>query len=280
MISLFALRLICGMSLMWCFMPRKEVTSGFFRIQMLVVLGLSVLASLTIHLPSPSSQSVVKVTETTSDAEIAPDQNLNDKSENTAVKQVHFMACITLAFAAFLGSILWTLERRWGGTACAFLLTILSAVLLLSYNVPAMSLTEPAGHLRWTSELTSAAILGGAVTSMLLGHWYLTTPAMSIASLSQLTWVYGGSAALRLVLSTVGLILGYGFLESTTHWTWLSLRWFAGVIGPLVVFVMVVRILKYRNTQSATGVLFVGVILSFIGEMTAVLLDQELHWPF
>ena len=47
MIAPFALRLICGMSWMWLAMPRREVTCGFFRIQMLVVLGLSVLAALT-----------------------------------------------------------------------------------------------------------------------------------------------------------------------------------------------------------------------------------------
>ena len=47
MIAQFALRLICGMSLMWALMPRQHVTSGFFRIQMLVAMGLSVLATLT-----------------------------------------------------------------------------------------------------------------------------------------------------------------------------------------------------------------------------------------
>jgi hypothetical protein len=43
---------------------------------------------------------------------------------------------------------------------------------------------------------------------------------------------------------------------------------------------MVWRILKYRNTQSATGVLFAGVILTFIGELSAALLDKDLSHPF
>ena len=38
MLTQFAIRLICGMSLVWCVMPRSEVTSGFFRIQKLVML--------------------------------------------------------------------------------------------------------------------------------------------------------------------------------------------------------------------------------------------------
>jgi hypothetical protein len=60
---------------------------------------------------------------------------------------------------------------------------------------------------------------------------------------------------------------------------WLALRWAAGVAAPAVLFVMVRRILRYRNTQAATGVLFVAVILTFIGEMTALLLEHELRRP-
>ena len=54
---------------------------------------------------------------------------------------------------------------------------------------------------------------------------------------------------------------------------------FGGIIGPIVVAVAVARILRYRNTQSATGVLFVGVILAFIGEMAGALLRNELQLP-
>ena len=56
-------------------------------------------------------------------------------------------------------------------------------------------------------------------------------------------------------------------------------RWDRAVVGILAVAVMVWRILKYRNTQSATGVLFVGVILTFIGEMTGTLLFRSLSLP-
>ena len=42
---------------------------------------------------------------------------------------------------------------------------------------------------------------------------------------------------------------------------------------------MTLRILRYRNTQAATGVLFAAVILSFIGEMSAALLAGELQRP-
>jgi hypothetical protein len=46
-----------------------------------------------------------------------------------------------------------------------------------------------------------------------------------------------------------------------------------------VLALMVWRILRYRNTQAATGVLFVGVIVTFIGELSATLVSRELHLP-
>ena len=60
MVALFVLKLVAGITLMWLLMPRKEVTDGFFRIQMLVALGLCVLAVLSgdktslLGRPSPS----------------------------------------------------------------------------------------------------------------------------------------------------------------------------------------------------------------------------------
>ena len=57
------------------------------------------------------------------------------------------------------------------------------------------------------------------------------------------------------------------------------MRWLAGILGPLAIAVMAIRILRYRNTQAATGVLFAGVILVFIGEMAAALLYAELRVP-
>jgi hypothetical protein len=60
---------------------------------------------------------------------------------------------------------------------------------------------------------------------------------------------------------------------------WLVLRWLAGIVAPLVLALMVWRILRYRNTQAATGVLFVGVIVTFIGELSATLVSRELHLP-
>jgi hypothetical protein len=114
---------------------------------------------------------------------------------------------------------------------------------------------------------------------MLLGHWYLTAPTMSISPLGRLNAYFGAAAVLRLMFSAAALVTAWDRIAGPTQGTWLALRWTAGILGPLVVTAMVWRILKYRNTQAATGVLFVGVILVFIGDLTAELLRRELGAP-
>ncbi len=252
MIAQFALRLICGMSLMWALMPRRDVTSGFFRIQMMVVLGLSVLAALTLgQFIATDAEAIIS---------------------NTAAR----IACGVIAGLAYVGSIMWTLERRSAGSAVAIIIAVCSTGLLLLVTGDAASIGSTDSLVGLFSELATSLILGANMVGMLLGHWYLTAPTMSIQPLFRLNAFVGMSGVFRLLVSAVALALYVSLLSSTTQWVWVSMRWIAGVVGPLVVYVMVHKILKYKNTQSATGVLFVGVILTFIGEMTATLLHHDL----
>jgi len=174
---------------------------------------------------------------------------------------------------------MWTLERRKAGTAFVFLICVTSSSLLLLTACSLQSSSSLSGNLNVLSELSAACLLGSALTGMLLGHWYLTAPTMSLAPLNRLTMYFGIATIIRLIVSLAGLILAWDQLAGSTMWIWMGLRWLAGILGPILIFVMVWRILKYRNTQSATGVLFVAVILTFIGEMTASLLFQEIRQP-
>ena len=254
MIAQFALRLVGGISLMWSLMPRSKVTAGFFRIQMLVVLGFSVLGCVTWESPEPPHSNAI------TGWLVANGQWLN----------------ALLGAAAFLGSVFWTLVWRKTGDAFCIGIACVSNVLLIAVSVEQFSGSATAVF----AELSTSATLGAVMTGMLLGHWYLTAPTMSIAPLSRLNQFVLVAAICRLAASAVVFATNGDLLVSQTHWMWLSLRWIAGIMGPIAVAFMVIRILKYRNTQSATGVLFVGVILSFIGEMSAALLAQELGAPF
>lgn len=253
MITQFCLKLLFGISLMWCFMSRREVTSGFFRIQMLLTLGISTLAAFTCY----------------QIAEISP-------NARTGIT----IGCGVTAFVAYIGSVLWTLERRQAGTYCLCFLAISLGVLLIVASGSWGTITQLNGLLHVFSEVAGAGTLGGAMTGMLLGHWYLTTPTMSVIPLHRLNNLFGIACIFRLLISIAALALGWAALQSGVQFSWLALRWIAGIIGPLAAVWMTKRILAYKNTQSATGVLFVAVILTMIGELSASLLYYELKLPF
>ncbi len=255
MISLFCCRLICGMSLCWILMPRQQVTAGFFRIQHLVVLGLSVLAAMTLS------------------AGYAPDVTTLIPAGATRG------TLIAIAVTAYVGSVFWTLGRRLIGLGSILLILLLSCLAVLGSQP---LITTSAGLTRTlvvVNEFSSAWLIGTAVTGMLLGHWYLTATSMSLTPLIRLNQFFLSASALRAIIAGVGLLTCPESVTDTTHFVWLTLRWLSGIAGPLVMSLLVWRILKYRNTQSATGVLFAGVILVFLGEMAATLLSNEVGHP-
>ena len=262
MIAQFAIRLICGMSLVWWLAPRKQITDGFFRIQMLIVLGLAVLAALLGFEP---------LGETGETSPSEADVLLGSVADT--------WLCTSTAVVAFFGSIAWALGRRRLGTSCIAAVTGLSMVMLIGPAWPSPPISSMHLLLVITSELATALLLGAAMVSMLLGHWYLTATGMSLAPLWRLNTVFGIATLLRIVLATTGLWLVDKLPGTDYHVTLLALRWLVGLLGPLVVVVMVWRILKYRNTQAATGVLYTGVLLTVTGELAATLLSRELSLP-
>ncbi|MFV0442582.1 MAG: hypothetical protein ACK5Q5_03320 [Planctomycetaceae bacterium] len=255
MIPQFALRLIVGLSLTWCLLPRRQITSGFFRIQMLVTLAFNVLVALT----APQWDGV---------------------GEGVGLTWLRAGA-ITGAIVSFVGSVLWTLERRRGGTVAAAIVFLLATSTLLVVPVALMHEPSPI-WLRMLSSFSGAWLVGGLTGAMLLGHWYLTATGMPLQPLQQGTRLAQAAAATQLVVALLSVALAPTATRDalgTNQLVWSLLRWLAGIVGPLVLAWMTTGTLKYRNTQSATGVLFAGVILAFIGQAAALLLHRELGWP-
>ena len=256
MISLFCCRLILGASLCWALMPRRQVTCGFFRIQHLVVLGLSVLAAVTL---------------TAAEGDAA--------SESLWPTGVTRAIDVAIAVLAYAGSIVWTLDRRGLGRVSIAGILVLSFAVTLGTQ-PLIAAADGRGAvLVLASELSSAWLLGTALTGMLLGHWYLTATSMPLVPLIRMNHFLLSAAVIRAMVAAAGLITCPVAVTETTHVVWLSLRWLSGIAGPLVMPLLIWRILKYRNTQSATGVLFASVILVFMGEMAATLVSNELQHP-
>ena len=272
MIESFLLKLLLGIAMMWLFMPRNEVTDGFFRIQMLVALGLSVLLALIVSSGSTSVENHLQINPQNDSLSAAV------VARSGTVDKIVLVSQIIAACVAYAGHIFWKLGRRTPGAVSIYSIALLSLLSQICFSLgQGMTVNS---CLVLLSNLSSSTVLGATLTGMLLGHWYLTTPTMSIGPLSWFARTLAVAALLRLVMT--GIALGrFGFAShDIVHVLWLLLRIVGGILIPFATSIAVVKILKFRNTQAATGVLFAALILVFMGEMAAALLERDLSIPY
>jgi hypothetical protein len=279
MIASFVLKLLAGITTTWLLMPRRDVADGFFRIQMLVVLGLAVLLVLAFDPVAlagpPQIPDGVPATSPQAASAIASQQELSGLP--TAVRWLRGCA-FAIAVLAYPGHILWKLGRRPAGTFCILAIGLLSLASLALLSVQLARGTPIV--LQLLADGSSAMVLGGVLTGMLLGHWYLTSPGMSLKPLLWFCPVLAGAATAR--LAATGLAIATSGLPPSdlVRMIWLALRILGGILAPAAAALLVRQILRYRNTQSATGVLFAVLILVFMGEMSAALLERDLGVPY
>lgn len=229
---------------MMVFTSARDVSVQFFRTVTLVVLGLSVVALLfgtwPLGMPGPLHLAVI---------------------------------------AAFAGFVVWTLGRVAAAryfTVFLFFFTSVAAV------TPLARAKVYGSYANWSvaigEQVTSALLLGSMMAAMLLGHSYLIAPSMSIDPLKRLVIWIAASVAGRAAFAGLALIVaGYNrnvsTLENSWWWSLFAARWLVGLVGPAVVAWMVWQTTRIRATQSATGILYAGVILTFFGELVSQLLS-------
>ncbi len=240
----------------------SQVSSRYFQIHLYVLLGLFSLAAAL--------------------AGIAPDQ-------------FSLWPPLAGAVLCYGASVLWPHRRpllgRWllvliSGVALAA--TLLAAAPVAdnladqpSEGPPATPAAIPPAAVtlwRWLDPTTSGLLLGISMAAMLLGHWYLNAPGMKLEPLRLLVLLIAGSTLLRVLACGTALAWQIAAIEGfprTDVALFLGLRWLAGLIAPLVLAWMTWQTLKIPNTQSATGILYVVVIVTFIGELTSQLLSQS-----
>ena len=253
----FIFRITFGVALAMAITPSRLVTSGFYRIHLWVLMGANVFASLILF---TSEQPV-------------PDP----------VMPLLSMLVPGLAVASYLGSVAWLYERPQVGRGFLVVITVsglLAAGCSQSWENEAGSL---ATLLLAADVLTSGLLLGSVLTAMLLGHWYLNTPSMQLAPLKRLLLLLFAGLALRMLICGSSLILELGQPEAAAWgirtWSIISFRWLAGLVGTLVLTLLTWQTLKVPNTQSATGILYAAVILTFLGELVSQLLGVDMHYP-
>lgn len=221
-------------------------------------------------------------------------------------------ACASLAFVAVLVhpsplvvrlawmslalvSLGWYLAERLSPTSLASsgarkVLAIVAALAAVAAVVES-AWVEPGfvpGWLAVAGGSSSSLLLGAVTVSMVLGHWYLVDTGLSIAPLASGTRWFAAAVLAR--WAQVGAVLFYGgwrvlhvgrpadLIFSTTGLFFLF-RSLMGLGAPLILAGLVWQTVKIRSTQSATGLLYVALILVLFGELVSAFLQVLTGYP-
>jgi hypothetical protein len=244
MLADFAIRLAGGLAAVLALTPWRVVPIRFFRTHCQVILGLAMLATLAATRPT--------------------------------LEAFPFGLTLTLSVLAFAATLAWGLGLpRLGGP----LAITIAAVAAVTLGLTADGETGVRWALNAASRLTSAVLLGSTLTAMLLGHYYLTAPAMSIEPLKRFVRLMAASLAVRAGLATAAIALlpaGSGG-HPTVAPLFLAMRWGMGIAGVGLAIYLAWRTVQIRSTQSATGILYIAMTLLLFGELSALVLARDSH---
>jgi hypothetical protein len=152
-----------------------------------------------------------------------------------------------LAFLTFL-SIYRGRDREAG------IVTAVASLAVLGLGAPAYAFAE-------------AALIGAVTNAMLLGHWHLNQPKLGtkpIARLVALLWAgigaYIAASAWVLVATSSAGVRGFAMI------TGIAFAVFAAVLTA-----MVQHLVRTRSIMSATGILYLEILLAFVAVFTGSL---------
>lgn len=258
---LFLLSLIVGFLTTQFWVPGSDFGRGYFQINALIILGLLGL-SVAVWIFYP----------------------LEPFGELVGLGTSALWMAVVAAFL-YYGAIwreAWKLSR-WPGA-----LALLGAgVAFLIAGLAMVGSPTPLPHrsLLLTVDLVSSALLlGWSLSTMLLGHWYLVVPGLRFRHLVIFCQVLLGTVVLRILIVAVSIALAASVdpliephpfriligLSGHGMFFWFRLMW--GLAIPLLLAIMSLSCARRGANQSATGILYVLVMGSLIGEITALYL--------
>jgi hypothetical protein len=252
----FLFRMSFGLAFAMAMTPSRHVTPGFFRVHLWVTLGLNTFASALVFLLP---------------AEFPDGSPIG-------------MGSATAAVLSYMGAVVWLYEKPRPGVVFLWMVAAVNLYFGWQLDVAMQKPIEGTTTSEWiplVDFVTSGLVMGFTFAAMLLGHWYLNTPTMKLDPLKRLILGMGAVTILRMAVCGVGLALLVQHSQEVEFFTKavVSLRWLAGLVGLLGLTYMTWQTIKIPNTQSATGILYVGVIFVFIGELASRLLSVQMPFP-
>lgn len=255
MLETFLLMVVGGAMLFWLLLERRSIEPRFFRLQTLLLSAIAALACGLWAWSRPWAGMPVPV---------------------------------LLYVAAFpAGGLIALLGVRLGATrgrpTSVAVLSVLGglcwiATALVALPRPADAAAAPPWPLVAVAALLGSLLLGATLGGMLVGHAYLTASRMPIRVLvNACRWLLA-LAVLRTLFA--GAVLTAWWFRLAPDWglpepgrldelTWVVLlvRVLFGLVGPLATGWMALASARIRSTQSATGILYPGLVLVCMGEL-------------
>lgn len=135
------------------------------------------------------------------------------------------------------------------------------------------------------SRAASALFTGSAMTAMLFGHWYLTTPNLPARHLQRLNVA---------VIAGLALVVARAILTAGLLWNgagdpviparllggvFVLARVLFGIVATTACVALTWYCLREESTQAATGFLYLVVCFSLMGEFISHVLEPQLRLP-
>jgi hypothetical protein len=117
-------------------------------------------------------------------------------------------------------------------------------------------------------------LVGVTFYAMILGHYYLVVPKLSVRPLIILHFLLWAFLIFKIIVSVKTY---FAFEQDFSLWDqvfiWMRFLWGYVALGALSFFSF--RLSQMRSTQSATGVLYVSVFFMVVGEIVAIYLKYK-----
>ena len=202
------------------------------------------------------------------------------------------VALVSLVVAEAAIVTYWAIVGRMLASIRPALVAVASIGGLVALTAQAIA-TTPDGATGFTvltiaSFISSAALLGGASTAMILGHWCLILPSMEVSHLQAIVKAHIASMVVRVVVVAAAVIVAIetwqpGLGPSFRHYitsvagVFFWQRVLFGLGGPALLSYLTWETAKIRSTQSATGILYVDFFTVVVGEVLATYLFLATH---
>ncbi len=257
---LLLLQTACGSVFMLRIMSTQPFGPKFFKVNGLIVLGLALLACVSVPRSGPYGNGGTAVAAASAPALFGPSALLL------------FSAAFALLWAAYLA----TLFVRPSLSNSALRIAMLAGFVAVAEAAFAYSGPFPSAAARIAlvaGALLSSVLLGAGLIGMLVGHWYLNDSRLPFEPLEicatsylVLTGAQAVAVLFSISLAGQGAALSHALAMEQLSDLFIWIRVLPGLLAPVALAAMIRHTVKLRANMSATGLLYVSMILTACGE--------------